>query len=79
MDRIFSESEMVYVRNTEKEKLVTMGWTHAICSDCWTKDNPGKEAVRVKAEFCDIENCCICGERTASGIFIRMDPKKVKK
>ena len=53
-----------------------MGWTQPICSACWIKDNPAREPSVLAATV--LETCCLCGEHTRSGIYIRIDPKKVK-
>ena len=52
-------------------------WTHAICSDCWDKREPGRPAPRL-GEPGPAEICCFCGLPTASGIYVRDDPATVK-
>lgn len=47
-------------------------WTHAICDDCWDKDNPERRSPR-KGEG-NPESCCYCGKATLSGIYVRDDP-----
>jgi hypothetical protein len=51
-------------------------WTHPICWVCWERRAPGKSPLRLRNP--PPEKCCICGEETKSGIFIREDPAKVK-
>lgn len=46
-------------------------WTHALCPECWAKQNPDREAVRMKEA--PVEHCCRCGKETADGIYIRAD------
>ena len=53
-----------------------MGWTHAICFDCWDKNNPDKKPVRVMEH--EPDKCCFCGRKTIEGIFTRHDPKELK-
>lgn len=57
------------------------GWTHAICDRCWAPWCLGKhgylfEPVRFKERSDHWAICCICGDRTDSGAFIRGDPDK---
>lgn len=52
-----------------------MSWTHAQCKRCWDEENPNREPVKIADK--EVEICCTCGERTASGIYIRRDPKYV--
>lgn len=52
-----------------------MSWTHAQCKRCWDKENPNREALEILDK--EVEICCTCGERTASGIYIRRNPKNV--
>jgi hypothetical protein len=58
-----------------QEKIV-VGWTHAICDDCFNHRKPGHHPVRVKDP--DREQCCDCGRPTTSGIYIRDDPMMVR-
>ena len=48
-------------------------WNHAICSACWKASNPDRTPVRVLTP--EVERCCYCGNDTASGIWVRDDPK----
>ncbi len=52
------------------------GWTHPICWVCWVKMNPG----RGPATLTNLGGgtCCFCGNETASGIYVRHDPKELK-
>ncbi len=51
-------------------------WTHAICDDCWDAKRPERPSPRDgKGEP---TMCCFCGAPTASGIYVREDPKKTK-
>ena len=52
-----------------------MSFTQPICEACWTERNPHREAVCVVDAT--EETCCLCGKRTASGIYIRIDPRTV--
>lgn len=47
-------------------------WTHAICNECWSRVEPGREPVRLKVPMG--EDCCFCGTHMTSGIYIRKDP-----
>ena len=51
-------------------------WNHTICSTCWEKKNPGREAARVIDGVREL--CCYCGESTTSGIFVRDDPATLR-
>jgi hypothetical protein len=48
-------------------------WNHSICDSCWTKNFSSREPVRIKDA--QIETCCFCLGKTASGIFVRNDPR----
>jgi hypothetical protein len=57
-------------------------WRHSICDPCWgrlcaERGEPGRSAVRVPAEYRDVETCCFCGAEHRSGIYVRGDPKVV--
>lgn len=47
-------------------------WTHAICNDCWDKENPGKVPRRLVNKV--VEDCCFCGQPTISGIYVKQHP-----
>jgi hypothetical protein len=51
------------------------GFTQPLCNACWEEKNPGRMPVTVKDST--IEKCCLCGNSTKDGIFIRIDPKTV--
>lgn len=50
-------------------------FTHTICEGCWDKKNPGRQALRVSANYTEAEPCCFCGKQTNAGIFVREDPQ----
>lgn len=67
-------------------------WTQPVCTNCWLEENTTpdplhegsvliKVPIRVKPGDRDwidcLERCCKCGNMTASGIFIRVDPTTV--
>ena len=54
-------------------------WTHAVCRQCWSERNPGREPVRVSEAYLDekAEPCCFCGRPQQSGIFVRAAPDQV--
>lgn len=43
--------------------------THNVCDDCWPKQQPDREAYRIKDR--EVEICCYCGTKTESGIYYR--------
>ena len=47
-------------------------WTHAICSDCYDLEEPGRRPTVLIAA--DDELCCFCGKETDDGIYYRKDP-----
>jgi hypothetical protein len=47
-------------------------WTHTLCADCWRKQNPDRNPVRVRSA--GSEPCCACKALTADGIYVRADP-----
>ena len=46
--------------------------TVAICDECWNKHEPNRQAVRVTEPV--LEQCCGCGNKTMSGIYVRQWP-----
>ena len=50
-------------------------WTHPICYSCWDERNPDRMATRLTDA--GKEQCCHCGEKTGSGIYIRANPNEV--
>jgi hypothetical protein len=52
---------------------VRMSWTQPCCIDCYLDVYPGREPVRMKVP--DLAEICVyCGEKTGSGIYVRIDP-----
>lgn len=49
--------------------------TYAICLKCFTKEHPNKEPVTMNDRI--VEKCCMCGDGTASGIYIRKGTEEV--
>lgn len=49
-------------------------WTQPCCDACWEEHNPGRSpaALRMPEE----ETCVYCGQRTESGIYVRIDPAR---
>jgi hypothetical protein len=54
---------------------VRFSWTQPICDDCWDAEHPASPSPRRGQG--NPERCCKCGEPTASGIYIRVDPQTV--
>ncbi len=52
-----------------QDAAVTTFKRHALCDRCWSDFAPGRQAVRVRD--C-IDNCCKCGHKTKSGIYVRV-------
>lgn len=50
-----------------------MGWTQAICDDCWDNQNPERPSPRAGAG--EAEQCFFCDKPTESGIYVRADPE----
>jgi hypothetical protein len=53
-------------------------WTHAICRECYAKEEPGREPIRVLEEDQEPDDCCFCGAVTVEGIFYRADPLRTQ-
>lgn len=56
-------------------------WRHAICDECYDleseqNDQLPEEPVRLQQP--EQEDCCFCGAKTKSGIYIRKDPSQTK-
>lgn len=47
-------------------------WNHLLCEACWNDRNPGRKAVIVPSS--SIDRCCVCGQPTGSGIYVRANP-----
>jgi len=54
-----------------------MNWTHRICEDCWNERNPDRIATKIIPMYARVEECCFCHKDTASGIYIRHNPKEL--
>ena len=44
--------------------------TKPICDECWKRRKPHREPVRLKQP--EPEVCCLCGNVTESGIYVRV-------
>lgn len=58
-------------------------WRHLICDECYgteseQDDRLPAQPIRVAVAFREGDDCCFCGLRTTSGIWIRKDPEGVK-
>ena len=50
-----------------------MSYTQPLCEQCWDTEQPGRVPVKFRN---DKElPCCMCGQPTSDGIYIRRDPK----
>ena len=62
-----------------------MTWAQPLCDECWTKSFNAPTRVRWPDALPKPRgrerllgmHCCMCGERTMSGIFVELDPEKV--
>lgn len=52
-------------------------FTQPLCCRCWNIRHPDKQVERERDGHGPVERCCDCGWSTASGIYIRVDPKTV--
>lgn len=52
-----------------------MGWTQAMCRTCWDVREPNREPHLLNTP--EMEVCCICGQDTTDGIYVRIDPTTV--
>lgn len=50
-----------------------MSWQHSICDLCYSKEQPGRDPIRLKEA--ELSTCCFCGELHDSGIYYRKDPQ----
>jgi hypothetical protein len=57
--------------------IVMPSYRQPICDTCWDDIEPGREPVRLVEDVREIEQCCMCGDSTLSGIYIRVNPKAV--
>jgi hypothetical protein len=48
-------------------------WNHSICDPCWIERSLQREAVRLREPR--VEQCCFCGKKHKSGIYVREDPQ----
>jgi len=68
-----SMADSIEADTVETEKKEP-GWTQPICADCF-QETYGGEPVRVSSPH--PECCCLCGDDTSDGIYIRIDPRTV--
>lgn len=54
-----------------------MNWNQPLCDLCWHAENPDRQATRLLPRARSIEQCCMCGRDTLSGIYVRKDPATV--
>lgn len=66
-----------------------MSWTQPECEKCWINENAIWEPIEGVGEVlrgvrqpsriseAPIEKCCMCGDITISGIYVRRDPEIV--
>jgi hypothetical protein len=55
-----------------------MSWTQPICGGCWDKENPERPVpATMMPDMRHQEMCCMCGQTTGEGIYVRKDPKTV--
>lgn len=53
-----------------------LSWTNPFCDACYTNLRLGREPIRLLKP--QSEKCCMCYRPTTSGIYVRIDPYKVK-
>ena len=57
-----------------------MNWNQPICERCWFMENPARRPVQftggMGGEY--VARCCMCGDPTVAGIFIRRHPDECK-
>lgn len=54
----------------------SFSWTQPICTHCWPEQFPDRKPARINESR--VEKCSFCGIETKSGIYVRMNPKRVK-
>lgn len=54
---------------------VKLSWNQPICNTCWWKREPTRSPIRLTTP--GYERCSFCGNGTASGIYVRHDPRDV--
>lgn len=54
-----------------------MTWTQPLCRACWDKERPHDRPYPMAERFRVQETCCLCGQSTDAGIYVRRDPKAV--
>lgn len=47
-------------------------WTHALCTACWRHERGLDTPHRLVDD--EPTPCCVCGTRTAAGIYVRRAP-----
>lgn len=52
-----------------------MSYTQPICRPCFSIKHPSREPVRVRDD--ESRTCCLCGDPTVTGIYIRINPATV--
>jgi hypothetical protein len=54
---------------------VTVTWTQPVCNSCWFDREGERTPVRMREP--ELEFCCLCGQATHSGIYVRLNPMDV--
>lgn len=49
-----------------------MSWNQPLCGQCWYAENPKRNPHRFLVE--EPQQCCMCGQETVAGIYIRRNP-----
>lgn len=52
-----------------------MSWTQPLCGQCWYAEH-GTSRQPSRLMNPEVEVCCMCGQETVAGIYIRRDPKE---
>lgn len=47
-------------------------WTQPCCPECWIAEHAHRQPAALEAP--EVEVCVYCGQPTAAGIYVRLDP-----
>ena len=57
-------------------------WNQPLCVPCWCAFSLDQKRfiavpITVPSRLAELHRCCVCGDETRDGIFVRLDPDRV--
>lgn len=78
MDTVMNEADGIKILqdSLKAETLGKPSWNQPLCGSCWTEEH-GELAMPARLQNAPAEKCCMCGQITHLGIWIRRNPATV--